>query len=239
MAAVIACGPDAVLSHRSAGRLWRFMPRAPGLPEVTRTAGFRSRRPGIVGRAMPLAADEVAVIDGIPVTSVSRTLFDLASVLSRRQLERALNEAEVRLLTDRLSIPQLLERHPGHRGSALLRDLLQDAGSLRGVTRSELEERFVALFHAHGLPRPRLNAALWVRGRFVEVDCLWDAQRVIVELDGRAAHGTARAFESDRERDRLLSADGWRVVRLTWRQVRDEAAQIADDLRKLLRPPTL
>jgi very-short-patch-repair endonuclease len=102
------------------------------------------------------------------------------------------------------------------------------------VTRSELEERFVELVDAHGLPRPRLNASVDAGGRLLTVDCLWDGPRLIVELDGRAAHGTRRAFERDRERDRLLVGEGWRVVRLTWRQLRDDGAGIAAELSALL-----
>lgn len=159
----------------------------------------------------------------------------MATVLTKFQLERALNEAEVLRLTDRLSIVDLLERYPRRRGSAVLRALLQDRTAVRGITRSELEERFVALLESTDLPRPRLNADVAVRGRFFEVDCLWSDQRVIVELDGRRAHGTDRAFEKDRERDRLLLAEGWRATRITWRQLRDDAPAVVADLRRLLR----
>lgn len=181
-----------------------------------------------------MPADERTVVDEISVTSVSRTLLDLSAILNQRQLERALNEAEVLGLTDRLSLPDLLERYPRRRGSAVLRALLGEDATTAGITRSELEERFVVLIDAHGLPRPRLNADLAIRGRFIEIDCLWEAQRLVVELDGRASHGTRRAFEKDRERDRLLMAEGWRVVRVTWRQLRDDAPAVAADLRRLL-----
>lgn len=172
------------------------------------------------------------MLDGIPVTSVSRTLFDLATVLSERQLEQALNEAEVRQLTSRLSVPDLLRRHPGRRGAATLRAVL-DKGAY-GITRLELERRFAAVIDAHCLPRPRRNAHVALRGRFFEVDCLWQRQRVIVELDGRAAHDTRRAFDSDRERDRILLAEGWFPMRVTWRQLQDEPETVVSDLRRLL-----
>jgi len=111
------------------------------------------------------------------------------------------------------------------------------------VTREELEKRFADVLADADLPRPRLNAHVAVRGRFYEADCLWAGQHLIVELDGRAAHGTRRAFESDRERDRLLQSDGWRVVRITWRQLHDDAAAVVADLERMLRtgsgPPTL
>ena len=174
------------------------------------------------------------MVRGIPVTSVSRTILDFAAGLAKRRLERALNEAEVLGLTDTLSLPDLLERYPRRRGSAVLRALLRDETAMRGVTRSRLERRFTALLDGADLPRPRLNADVAVHGRFIEADCLWSEQRVIVELDGRQAHGTRRAFEKDRERDRILLTEGWRVVRITWRQLRDEAPAIVADLREML-----
>jgi very-short-patch-repair endonuclease/predicted transcriptional regulator of viral defense system len=232
MAAVLAGGPGAVLSHRSAGEHWALVTRSGSIPEVTRPRGFKGR-PGMRAHRLTLPPDEVEVLDGIPVTSVSRTLFDLAAVLSRAQLEQALNEAEVRQLTSRLSVPDLLRRHPGRRGAAALRAVLDDDEG-GGITRLELERRFAALIDAHRLPRPRRNAHVAVRGRFFEVDFLWRSQRVAVELDGRAVHGTKRAFETDRERDRILLAEGWRPMRVTWRQLEDEPETIVYDLRGLL-----
>jgi hypothetical protein len=234
MAAVLACGAGAVLSQRSAGQLWRLVPPAAIHPEVSRPGSFRPRT-GIVCHRAQLPADELDLVGGIPVTSVHRTLFDLAAVLSRRQLERALNEAEVRRLTDRLSIPHLIDRHPRARGAATLRQLLaeKDPG---GVSIKELEERFVAFLDARGLPRPALNAPLALRGRFFHIDCLWRERRLAVELDGRAVHGTAAAFEADRERDRILQAEGWRTARITWRQLHEDPDAVAADLHRLLEP---
>jgi very-short-patch-repair endonuclease len=223
-----------VLSHRSAGQLWNVLSRSRTIAEVTRPLRFRARA-GIVAHRSPLPADEIAVVGGIPVTSVSRTLLDLAGVLTKSRLERALNEARVLRLTDRLSVPDLLERYPRRRGSAVLRALFREGLANRGVTRSKLERRFLATLGGTDLPGPRLNADVAVRGRFFEVDCLWDAQRLIVELDGREAHGTDLAFEKDRERDRLLMTDGWRVTRVTWRQLQDDAPSVVADLRELLR----
>ena len=93
----------------------------------------------------------------------------------------------------------------------------------------------MAVLASTDLPRPQRNVDLAVCGRFFEIDCLWREQRLAVELDGRATHGTARAFEHDREKDRLLLVDGWRMVRITWRQLRDEAPAVVADLRRLLR----
>ncbi len=175
------------------------------------------------------------MVEGIPVTTVPRTVLDYAADASRRQVERALNEVEVRGLRDSLSIPDLLNRYPGRRGSAVLGKLLGESAGDRGVTRNDFEEAFVSLLDSHGLPRPLFNADVAVAGRFCSVDSLWRAERLIVELDGRATHGTRRAFEDDRERDRLLAAAGWRVVRVTWLQLRRDALAIAADLRSALR----
>ncbi|HET6999360.1 MAG TPA: DUF559 domain-containing protein [Solirubrobacterales bacterium] len=235
MAAVLACGPRAVLSHRSAARLWCVFPYDPGRFEVSRPTAGRTKHRGILLRHARLLPDEVTEIDGIPVTSVFRTIFDLAAVSSSREVERAFHETEVRQLTDRVSLPQLLERHPGRRGAKTVREILRSRQPV-GITRNELEERFVALLDSHGLPRPRLNGTLAVRGRLLEPDCMWRRERLIVELDGREVHGTERAFESDRQRDRILLAEGWRSTRVTWKQLRDEPTAVAADLRAALYP---
>jgi very-short-patch-repair endonuclease len=234
MAAVLSAGSDAVLSHRSAAALWGVLPPSSIAIEVTRRREFRSR-PGVRAHCSAIGPDEIARVDGIPVTSVFRTLLDLSAVASRHQLEKAFNEVEVRRLTDKLSIADLMERYPGRRGSATLRAIISDEKKARGVTKKELEARFAVVLAGTDLPQPRRNADLAVGGRFYEVDCLWSAQGLIVELDGRATHGTARAFEGDREKDRLLQADGWRVVRITWRQLRDDAPAVIADLRRMLR----
>jgi very-short-patch-repair endonuclease len=232
MAAALAFGPEAVLSHRTAGQLWQVIPRQTAVPEVTREAKF-APRVGIAAHRAPLPDDEVGTVNGLPVTSPFRTLFDLASVLSRRQLERALHEAEVQELRDKVSLPDLLRRYPGRRGTVNLRALLE-AKEPAGITQSDLEELFVSFLDARRIPRPRFNATLPLRGRLLRPDCMWPRQRLIVELDGRAAHGTRRAFERDRQRDRILLAEGWRSMRVTWRQLRDEPAAIAADLREAL-----
>jgi Protein of unknown function (DUF559) len=169
------------------------------------------------------------------VTTVPRTLLDLAAVLPRHLLERAMNEAEVRRLGDTLTLADLLDRHPGRRGVGAIRAILVDAGSGEKITRSELEDRFVAFLAATKLPPPELNASLNVAGRRMEVDCLWRAQRLVVELDGRAFHATTVSFDRDRARDRLLSVAGWRVVRITWRQLHFDEPALAAGLRSLLR----
>jgi hypothetical protein len=234
MAAVIAAGDGSVLSHRSAGHLWRVLAPAGGGIDVISPPGRVVRRLGIVSHESLVRGDERTIIDGIPVTSVFRTIFDLAAVVDKRTLERALHEAEVRELRDRVSLPMLLERYPRRRGVRNLRALLESEEPV-GWTRNDFEEAFLALVDAYGLPRPRMNAALALRGRFFEIDALWEEQRVAVELDSRSVHGTKKRFESDRQRDRILVAEGWKAMRVTWRQLRVEPEEVVADLRLLLR----
>jgi very-short-patch-repair endonuclease len=233
MAAVLAHGPRAVLSHRSAAQLWGLLPRSSIAPEVT-APGAKRTREGIVGHRGSLPPDEIGRVREIPVASVPRTMIDLAATRPEREVERAWNEMEARGLTDSLSVPDLLERHPNRPGSLLLARLAD--GTALGITRSELEEAFLALLDRHGLPRPRLNAHLAVRGRFFEIDCLWEEREVAIELDGRRVHGTARAFGRDRERDRILAAEGWTTSRITWDHIRDTPEEVAHDLRLILTP---
>jgi very-short-patch-repair endonuclease len=234
LAAVLSYGSGAVLSHRSAGELWGIVNRSERSIEVTCSGRWRARRGVIVHRAS-IYGDEVSVVDGISVTGLSRTLFDLAAGLPRDRLEGAMNEAEVLGLTDRVSVHALLARYPRRRGTVALHAVLADAKRARGVTRRELERLFAVALAKTDLPRPLRNADVAAAGRFFEVDCLWRAQRLVVELDGGFVHGTWRASERDRERDRLLIVDGWRVVRVTWRQLRDDAPAVMADLRRLLR----
>jgi len=206
MAAVLVGGDGAVLSHRSAAALWGIATFS-GAIEITTPRDTRSHE--VIRRhCASLSPDELTVFDGIPVTSVPRTLFDYAGVSSIDRLEAAIREAEYRRLWDRLSLPALLARHPGHRGNAKLRLCLDRLGRTAGFTRSDLEERFLVFLDRFKLPRPHLNARLQMQGVWVEVDCLWRSERVIVELDGRAAHETYAAFEVDRGRDRRLQAEG-------------------------------
>jgi Protein of unknown function (DUF559) len=180
---------------------------------------------------MTVADDEVTTVRGIPVTTVPRTLFDLVAVLPVRQLERAVNEAEIRRLIDPLSLPDLLKRRPRGRGVATLKAIVANGAT---VTRSELEDRFLAFLHATGLPAPEVNAHLLIAGVWIECDFVWPGQHLVVELDGRATHDTASAFERDRARDRGLQVHGWRTVRVTWRQLHGDQKALAGDLHRLL-----
>jgi very-short-patch-repair endonuclease len=189
-------------------------------------AGRRKRR-GIVVHRSSLAADEVTRQTHIPVTTPARTLVDLADVLPRRALERAIDQAEYL----RLDLGGLVPRH-GRPGSGVLCRVLADHRAGSTLTRSELEERFLTLHRAGELPRPVVNA----RVAGYEVDFLWQAERLIVETDGHAAHGTRAAFERDRLRDAELTALGYRVVRITYRRLVREPNAVREQLRRLLVP---
>jgi very-short-patch-repair endonuclease len=234
MAAVLAGGPGAVLSHRSAGDLYGIHRNAHPRIEVTVPKQRRSRD-GVTFHTCVLAPDEVGTVDGIPVTTVPRTLLDLAASLRPRQLERALNEAEALRLYDHLSLDHLLTRYRRRAVSRAIRAALHARRTGEKVTRSELELRFLEFLDAAGLPEPETNAI--VEG--FEVDCVWRGQRVIVELDSRAFHLTRAAFEADRERDRVLQAAGWRPVRITSAQLDLTSTRLKDDLRRLLGAATL
>src|SRR4051812_31296809 len=224
-AAVLAAGSGAVLSHRAAAVLWDI--RRGATIEVT--APTRRRRSGIVIHCATLARDEVTARDGIPTTTVARTLFDLAAVTDRQAVDSALHEAEYQGLTDVVPLVELLERHPHARGTAILRELLAIARLGIDRSRSELEDAFHAFVDEHRLPRPRRNAQ--VLG--YTCDCVWHEAKLVVELDG-GVHRTTRRFHSDRERDRRLAVAGWTVIRVTWRHLLSDRAALAADLRALL-----
>jgi very-short-patch-repair endonuclease len=225
MAAVLACGCDAVLSHRSAAALWDIDPSWRGAVEVTSPSG-RQHRGVVVHRSRTLTSLDVTKHAGIPVTTVARTLIDLADVLDDPALARAVNEAQVRgLRLEKLGM--LLARSPGRRAAARLRDVV---GRAETPTRSVLEDRFVEFVERYELPRPEINQRI----AGYEVDMLWRSQRLVAELDGRRFHESPGSFERDREKDACLLACGYRVVRVTWRRLANQPAREAQRLRKLL-----
>jgi very-short-patch-repair endonuclease len=229
-AAVLSCGPGAALSHQSAAARWGM--RRSERIEVT--VPNDRRRDGICIHRSVLPFDEVTEHDGIPITTVPRTILDLAAILPRHRLEAVINEAEHMQLRDDLSLADLVERYPGRRGTSTLRAVLEDHMLGERRTRSELEERFLALLASADLPLPQTNQAITLGARTFIVDCLWREARVIVELDGRKTHLTRSRFESDRERDELLSAAGLKVIRVTWRRIDLTPGELIRSLRRLL-----
>jgi very-short-patch-repair endonuclease len=226
LAGVLAGGEGAALSHRSAGSLSDLLAWT-GFIEITAPRQLRPR-PGFRPHHATLPADELTGIDGIAVTTVPRTLLDLAAVLPYERLESAVNRAEMLELGGRPSARDLIARYPGRRGVRRLRSVLDRLDRGMAVTRSELEERFRRFIARSALPNPEFNAAIEVNGNWYVVDCLWRQFGLAVELDGFQWHGTRKAFQSDRARDRALLAIGLRTARVTWSDLNKPAALEAE-----------
>ncbi len=220
-AAVLACGPDAALSHRSAAALWRIVPRWHSPVEVTTPT--KRGHPGIhVHRSRH--ADTTAHY-AIRVTTPLRTLVDLADVLNTKALTRALNEAQVLRLVTEAELTSLLTRYPGRRTSSLTPE--------RGATatRSHLEDDFTRFLKRHRLPIPERNQT--IAGH--EVDAVYRAHHLVVELDSRQFHTTPRAFEQDRDRDADLLNEGFSTLRITDHRLKQHATHEAQRLGEILR----
>jgi hypothetical protein len=224
LAAVLAGGPGAVLSQRSAAALWGLVPADGVRVDVTvPSRNGRSRRDGIAihrPRVAP-AEHECTVHDAIPVTTPARTMFDLAGVVSPTTLRRAIERSETLRLFDLRSVERVIAEHLHHPNARRLATALDLADP--APTRRELERLFLDLCRDHGLPRPEVNVLL----AGLEVDFLWRAAALVVETDGFETHGTRAAFERDRKRDATLALAGIRVLRFTYRRVTREPASVA------------
>lgn len=226
MAAVLACGPGAVLSHRSAAALWGIEAR--WLPPLDVTAASKHRIRGIrLHRSRTLTPTQITKREGIPVTNPARTVLDLAEALDDAALARAVNEAQIKCRVSLAELSHLLDAAPGRRGAARLKPLIAPATA---PTRSAFEDAFLAFAERHGLPRPEVNQQIAAH----EVDMLWPAERVVVELDGFAFHRHRGPFERDRDRDADLVAAGYAVIRITWRRLTEQSGQEAGRLRTIL-----
>jgi very-short-patch-repair endonuclease len=234
MAAVLASGPEALLSHWSAAALWGIRPN--GRSRIDVTVPHRSRSSAAIFRHVsPVPGDERAIKGGIPLTSVPRTTFDLAATEDLDMIVAMVREAEFLNLWDRLSLPHLLARYPGKRGSLTVDAALErHKNEPPGRKRSKIERRFAPFLRRHNLPLPRFNDPIVLGSKRYVVDCHWPRTGEIVELDGWQGHGTRSAFRDDRARDRALRVAGYSVTRLTWNQLDDEPEEIAADLRSLL-----
>ena len=223
MAAVLACGPGAALSDVAAAELWDIRRSAAALIDITVPGTGGRRRPGVRIHGRLLHRGEVIEHDGIRVTTPARTLLDLAATLRERELHRAVDQAEIRELTDDPALAAMARAHPGHPGSGKLARALKQHYAGTTLTRSELEELFLALCREHGLPRPAVNAHVGT----LEVDFLFPRERLVVETDGWRFHGHRAAFERDRRRDAQLTRAGYRTLRFTHRQIATEPQAVA------------
>jgi very-short-patch-repair endonuclease/predicted transcriptional regulator of viral defense system len=235
MAAVLTAGQGAVLSHLSAAALWGMLPVRSGAIDVTTTAKKRGQK-GIRVRQAKLAPRDIRTRDGIPVTSPERTLLDLAAT-HPNLLDRAIREAHYLRLTSLTSLTEICNRNKGRAGSKALAQAIEDADLDKGPTREEFERRFRLFLKKHKLPIPLFNPPIEINGITIHPDCLWPSRSLIVELDSRKAHATPQAFEDDRARDRALQAAGYRVIRITWRQLHRQPQALLMDLQAFLADP--
>jgi very-short-patch-repair endonuclease len=232
MAAVLACGPGAALSHASAAALWGIRPTAAERTEVTVPGTSGRARPRLwIHRSRSFGPTEVTTRHGIPVTTPGRTVLDMAARLSESRLENLLNEVERRELTDYPSLHALARAHAGHRGAPKLLKAMQTHEAGTKLTKSDLELLFRQLCRDHGLPEPWVNHT--IHGK--TVDFLFAHHTLLVEADSWAYHKTRRSFEDDRARDVITAQAGYRTVRFTDRQLTHDPASVARALRTLLR----
>jgi len=238
MGAVLACGPGAALSHRSAAALHDLCADNRSVIDVTVSCRTVRPRPGILPHTADLVERDLTAVDSVPVTSLARTLLDLSAVTDVTGLRRAYERAEQLRVLDLTYVDEVLKRNKHSRGYASLRALAAEHRSFP-VTRSELERRMARVCEDASLPPPIANATVDLPGGPIEVDFLWPAQRLVVETDGFETHGTRAAFERDRRRDQRLMAAGYRVVRFTWRQVVRDAKGTGRAIERLLAAASL
>jgi very-short-patch-repair endonuclease len=218
MAAVLACG-NAVLSHETVARLWEIRPPAAGEAAIDVTVPSRRRqRAGLRVHLARLLSPDIRQRHGLPLTSPARTALDLAAGLPIPELARACEEARVQRLVSSHDLEQVCERCRGHRGASRLAEYLRREAE-PALTRSAAERRMFELVRAARLPAPEVN----VRIHGYQVDFLWRAQRLVLEIDGYRFHSTRAAFERGRAKGAKLAAAGLSVMRATWRQLQDES----------------
>ncbi len=218
MAVILYYRGHAVLSHRSAAFVWGLIETRPAKLTLTIVGKDRHPRPGVrLHRVRGLDRLDLRACQRLPVTAPARALLDLAGDSSDAELEEAVGAAAGRGLADPHELRAALERAPGRSGTGRLRRLLDHEGAT-GFARSKAERRLRDLLRAAELPLPLVNIHL----HGFLVDFLWPDAKLVVEVDGYEFHNDRAAFERDRRRDQVLAAAGYRVIRVTWRQLWDE-----------------
>jgi hypothetical protein len=227
LAAVLACGDRALLSHHHAAALWGLT-RGGGRP-IHVSSSTRHVRQGLVIHRGNIHEEDRARVDEIPVTSISRTLLDLAEVVDAQRLARIFEEADRLRLLELRAVERACDRGRGRRGVAAVRKLIAAAREPE-TPGSPLEQRFAEFCQEVGVPLPVFNTT--VLG--FQVDALWPRARLMVELDGYASHRHRAAFERDRTRDALMQVADYRIIRLTHRRLDEEKENVERELRSLL-----
>lgn len=231
MAAVLACGPGALLSHRAALELWGALARSGRAPEVTVPRTVHARDGITVHSAMTLHAEDMTAIDVIPCTSVARCLLDFADTARPAELARAVEECERRRIFDGHAVERALGRGTGRRGAHRLRAALAEWKE-PAFTRSEAERKLLKMISDAALPSPLVNT--WVAG--YEVDFYWPDRALVVEVNGYAYHHTRQAIERDASREAGLDAVDLRVIRVTWTQLEHRPQGVITRLARALSP---
>jgi len=235
MAAALACGEGAVLSHRSAATLHQLLNAWGGRIEVTVPRRAPIRRSGLrVHRCTCLVPSDSTTVDRIPCTSVPVTLLALAATVPTNVLESACNQAEIKEVLDVGEIDELLELRRSHPGTSRLRAVLEVDGLGLDRTKSHLERRFRRLAREARLPAPTVNDSIAIPGEEMEFDFVWHRERLVAEVDGWETHRSRKAFHDDRRRDQLLRLHGWEILRFTDRDVRRDPGHVAAVVRTLL-----
>jgi very-short-patch-repair endonuclease len=225
MAAALACGPDALLSHRSAAALWGLS-GTPGGP-IDVTAPHKHRHPGVRSHLTRCSPHLIrATVDAIPVTTLERTVLDQVRALSAERLQTVLEQLQHRGLLR----PERFSEHRSHRSFRAFSDVLAQLTDDAPWTQSELERRFLELIRSAHLPEPQVNVT--VAG--CVVDFYWPEQQLIVEIDGYAWHNSKRAFEADRAKGVKLTLAGFRVIHVTYDRIVHDAPRLLAELRGLL-----
>jgi predicted transcriptional regulator of viral defense system len=236
MAAVLGCGPDAVLSHRSAAYLWGLVDTWEEPIDVT-APNRRGRNPeGVAAhRDGSLQPIDKTTCHGVPCTTVARTILDFAGIEPERKVRKAVAEAEVLQILDKPKLRALLKRSRRRRGVAQLRLILDEIHPQTKRTRSELERLFLTMCAKQGIPEPEVNVWLSAAdGKRYQADFLWRDCRRIIEADSRRFHDTDSAFVSDRKRQQQLELAGWHISRCTWEEVVREPRRLALTIAGLL-----
>lgn len=238
-AATLAIGGRAALSHQSAGAAWDIHESVTAVVHVLTPPKIKPRVGIRVHWSRWIEADHLTVLDGIPITSIERTLYDLADVTTERNLELAFNRAESIHGIDWNPVMEFAVRSIGRRGRRRFREVVSHFSDPSTVTRGKLEERLLGLCDRSGIPRPRCNVPIEVndhegRPRWMTVDALWRDRALVVEMDSIRHHLGTLAFENDRRRDVALNVAGYRVLRFTWRQVTTDPAYVAASLQSTL-----
>jgi len=238
LAAVLACGEGALLSRAAAAAHHGLRQSEAARIDVTVPGDRRLIRPGLrIHRCSTLIDEDMTIVDAVPCTSVARTLLDLSSLVDDRGVEQALERAEILEVYDHRQILSLLARMHGHPGTPRLARVVDAANPGTTVSRSGLEEAMLRICRSAGFPEPRLNAHILLGGVHTEVDFLWPAHRVVVEVDSWKYHRQRGQFRRDRRRDQLLELEGWGHARFTDDEIVGQPRHVENVLLGLLAGP--